>query len=81
LTEEQCCVVLEQVETYHDASIGISLDVLDDYADEEFPMTRETHNAVKNFKDLQNVALIDIPFEEIDAAWKEFVTSKDLAKR
>jgi len=73
LTEEQCSEVLECTEESHDANEGINWIVLETHADNLFPMDRKIANQVRNFEGFDYVG---VPFEEIDAAWKKFISPK-----
>lgn len=73
LTKEQCSEVLQAAEHYHDASIGISWDVLESHADTLCPVG-DMQEKVEEF--LEKNECWGSDFETIDKSWKRWLDDK-----
>ena len=75
LTDEQCMDVLETVEHWHDASVGVRWDTLEIWAEELSPSTPETKAL------LEKVEELDLEFGEFAARCRPNETAEQTIAR
>jgi hypothetical protein len=74
----RCGAVLDATLEYHDATIGVTWDVLETHADTLFPMDPETEKLVGKFNEEYGIAP-DLTWKNVETTWKRFLKEQKTA--